>query len=235
LTLNSTAFAQTKDEKKPAGDKPAAKPADTKPADAKPASDKPAAKPGDKPTAGADKGGAQPSAEDMAKMMQMGMPGEFHAKLKPLAGKWTYITKWRMSPEQPWEGSTGKAEYKWILGGRILVLEIKGNPGPNDAMMGGPFDGFGLTGYDNLTKKYYNVWGDNMGTGIMTSTGTCDGSGKSFTYMSDEYTCPMTGQKKTTKSVLKIAGDDKIVFEMYDKGADGKEYMNLEVSYARQK
>ncbi len=222
-----TAYAQAKDEKKPS-DKPSAQP----PA-AKPAEKAPAAKAGDKPT-------GQPSADE-AKMMEAmkkaATPGEYHAKLNPLVGKWTFVTKFRMAPDQPWEESPGKAEYKWTLGKRILVQEVKANPNPEkDAMMGGPFEGFGMTGYDNTTQKYWNTWADNMGTGIMTSTGTVDASGKTFTYASEEgYICPMTGEKKTPKSVLKIVGDDKVVFEMYDKGPDGKEFMGLEVTYTRQK
>ena len=232
---NSSVYSQTKDEKKPEAAKPAAaaQPPAAKPGD-KPATATPptASKPaGDKPAAGGD---------DMAKMMEMwkkaATPGEFHAKLNQLVGKWNFTTKARMSPEQPWEETTGKAEYRWGLGKRVLFHEVKANPGEKDAEMGGPFEGFGMTGYDNTTKKYYNVWTDNMGTGVMMSTGTVDSSGKTFTYTSEDgYICPMTGEKKTPKSILKIAGDDKVVFEMYDKGPDGKEYMNVEVTYARQK
>ncbi len=210
---NSSVYSQAKDEKKPAAEKPAA---------AQPA------KPGDKAA-------GQPSEADMAKMIAAGKPGPEHAKLDSLVGKWNFVTKYRMSPEQPWQESPGKAEYRWGLGKRILYHEVKANPSPQDAMMGGPFEGFGMTGYDNMTKKYYNVWADNMGTGIMSSTGSADSSGKTFTYGSDEYTCPMTGEKKKTKSVLKIAGDDKVVYEMYDKDPDGKEFMTLEVTYTRQK
>ena len=215
-------------EKKPA-DKPAAaqpaKPADPKATDAKA---------GDKPVAG-----GQPSAEEMAMMkkwMDAATPGEAHAKLKPLTGKWTYLTKWRMGPDQPWDESNGKAEFKWILGNRILVQEAKNNPDPaKDAMMGGqPFEGFGMTGYDNVSKKYFNTWTDNMGTGIMTSEGTADGSGKVFTY-EGEYNCPMKGPGHKAKSIWKIEGDDKLVFQMFDKDDKGKEFQALDVTYTRAK
>lgn len=203
------------------------KPAATKemkPGDAK----APAAKPaGD--AKGGDKGGMpEMTAEDM-KMM---MPGDFHAKLKPMAGKWTYITKMRMTADQPWMESTGKAEFKWAVGGRFLMQEIKGNPGPMDAMMGGPFEGFGMGGYDNKTKKYFSIWTDNMGTGFMESWGTCDESGKTFTY-TGECDCPFSGKKEPVKTVTKIVSNDKMVFEMHGKGPDGKEFQNLEVTYTR--
>jgi len=34
---------------------------------------------------------------------------------------------------------------------------------------------------------------------------------------------------------LKIEGDDKVVFQMFDKDDKGKEFQNLEVSYTRVK
>jgi len=193
-------------------------------------------KPGDKP-ADTKKPAAtapgQPSPEDMAKWMQAATPGPEHAKLKPLTGKWTFVTKHRMGADQPWQESPGKAEYRWILGGRVLVHEVKADPNPKDPIMG-TFEGFGISGYDNMNKKYWNTWADSMGTGVMHSTGTADSSGKTFTY-SGEYDCPMTGKRETAKSVLKIAGDDKVVFEMYTKDPAGKEFMGLEVTYTRVK
>ena len=206
---------------KPAAEKPAAKPADVKAADPKAG-----AKAGEKAVAG------MPSPEEMKKWMEAATPGEAHAKLKPMAGKWTFVTKWRMAADQPWSESTGKAEFKWIMGDRFLVQDIKGNPDPS--MGGMSFEGHGMMGYDNVSKKYYSTWADNMGTGIMTSTGTIDGSGKTITY-SGEYNDPMTGQNKTAKSVTKIEGDDKFVFQMFDKAPDGKEFSNLEVTYTRAK
>lgn len=203
---------------------------------AKPES-KPAAKPADSAKPGAAAAG-QPSAEEMAMMETMikaGTPGEHHAKLKPMAGKWTYVTKWRMSPEQPWSESPGKAEYRWMLGERVMVHEAKNDPGdPMEAMFGGPFQGFGLTGYDNVAKKYWNIWTDSMSTGMMVSYGTADASGKTLTF-TGEYHDPMTGKTKAVKTVTKIVGDDKVVFEMHDKLPDGKEFQNLEVTYTRQK
>lgn len=205
---------------------------DKKPTD-KPAAKAPEAKAGDKPAAAP---AGQPSAEEMAmiqKMMEAGTPGEAHAKLKPMTGKWTFTSKWRMSPDQPWDESTGKAEYKWILGNRILMNDIKTDPNPaKDAMMGGPFEGFGMTGYDNVSKKYFNIWSDSVSTGIMVSHGTADGSGKTFTYES-EYNCPMKGPNQHTKTVMKIEGDDKMVFQMYDKDDKGKEFVMGEVAYTR--
>jgi hypothetical protein len=225
LSLASGAtFAQTqekKDEKKPApttGAQPTPKPAE------KPAAPAAATKPADKPL-----GGQPDSDKMMAEMVKMGEPTEFHGHLKPLAGKWSYVTKARMTPEQPWDESKGTAEFELALGGRFLIQKCKNE---KDEKMPFPFEGLGITGYDKMQKKYVNVWMDNMGTGIMTSTGTCDSSGKTFTY-TGEYDDPMTGGKQKAKSVHKFVGSDKHVFEMYGYGPDGKEFQSLEVTYTK--
>ena len=44
-------------------------------------------------------------------------------------------------------------------------------------MMGTPFTGHGMTGYDNVTGKYWSTWTDSMSTGIMVSEGSCDAEG----------------------------------------------------------
>jgi hypothetical protein len=213
-------------EKKPTGEtKPASKPVDTKTADPKAAD----------PKAGAKPEAGQPSAEEMAMMqkaMEAATPSEGHAKLKPLAGKWNFVTKWKMSPEKPWSESTGKAEFKWIMGDRFLVQDVKGEPDPS--MGGMSFEGHGMMGYDNVTKKYWGTWMSNMGTGVMTSEGTADGSGKTFTFES-EYNCPMKGPHQKNRTVMKIEGDDKVVYQAFDKGPDGKEFEHLNVTYTRVK
>lgn len=221
LTFAFAGVVAIAQEKKPA-DKPAAEKPAAKPADAKAA----APKTGEKTAAG------MPSAADMEKMMKAGAPGPEHAKLKPLTGKWTYVTKYRMSPDAPWTESTGTAEYKWILGDRFLAQDIKGNPDPN--MGGMAFEGHGIMGYDNVAKKYTSTWMDNMSTGIMTSEGTADGSGRVFSF-NTEYNCPMNGPDQHGKATLKIEGDDKVVYQMSEKGPDGKEFTGVEVTYTRTK
>src|SRR5262249_52979692 len=100
-----------------------------------PASAKPAAKAAAK---------AAPMSEDqmMAEMMKLATPGPYHEMLKKFAGSWKTETKMWMGPGEP-QVSEGTAEASMILGGRFLKQEAKGN------FMGQPFEGFGLTGYDN--------------------------------------------------------------------------------------
>lgn len=172
-----------------------------------------------------DKGGFDPAMMEAWK--KAAAPGTFHAHMNPLEGRWNFVTKWRMTSEQPWEQSKGVAEYKWILGGRFLQQNIRG-----EMKEGERFEGMGITGYDNGAKKYTSIWTDNMGTGMMISTGTCDASGKVFTY-TGTMTDPFTGQPKKEKSVLRIINDGKHVFEMFSIGPDGKQFKSLVVTYTR--
>ena len=48
-------------------------------------------------------------------------------------------------------------------------------------MMGQPFTGIGVTGYDNHAKKYLSTWIDSMGTGIFSMEGTASMDGETIT------------------------------------------------------
>ena len=61
---------------------------------------------------------------------------------------------------------TGPATRTMTLGGRVLVEEVSGS------MMGMPFTGHGMMGFDNVSGKYWSTWNDSMSTGIMMSEGT---------------------------------------------------------------
>lgn len=178
-----------------------------------------------------DKGGHGGGGEAMmAKMMEMSAPGPEHEVLKLMAGNWSYVTKWRMAPDAPWSESKGMSKVEVLFDGRFAKQELKGDGMSED---GPPFEGRGVTGYDNFRKKYVNAWIDNHGTGVMLSYGTADPSGKVITYRAEEPDWMNPGKTKTAKSIYRIKDDRTHVYEMYDTGPDGKEYLSLEVTYTR--
>lgn len=215
------AFAQ---DKKPA-DKPAAKPADAKAADPKPA-DKPAAKTADKAAPAGDKGGAPDMSAMMEGMKEMSAPGKEHEALKPMAGSFNCVTKIYPAPGAPPMESTGTVERKWMLGNRYLAEDVKAT------MMGMPFEGFGITGYDKLQKFYHAYWIDTFGTGTWTMTGTADASGKTFNFTGENFD-PMTMTKKKGRSTTEVISNDKHSMKMYDVGPDGKEFLGFEMTCTR--
>lgn len=161
-----------------------------------------------------------------AMMTKSAQPGEHHARLKAMVGTWKMAGKSWMTPAMEpalWDGVSKK---KMILGGRFLHEEI------SSEMMGQPFTGIGIVGYDNLQGKYQWIWMDDMSTGLMISEGTCDESGKTLTLVG-EYMDPMTANMQTMKTVVGIISENKHIFEMYMKGPDGAEFKNMEISYER--
>jgi len=158
--------------------------------------------------------------------MKAATPGPEHERLAPLAGSWTGAVKMWMAPGQPPTESTCTAERKWILGGRFLQEEVSGR------FMGQPFGGFGLTGYDNLRKKYTGVWTDTLTTALSTSQGTADASGKVITFTREDID-PVSGKPIKGRDVVTIEGKDKHSMVMYKVGPDGKEEKVMEIVFTR--
>lgn len=159
--------------------------------------------------------------------MKAATPGEHHQKLARLVGTWEARTKFWMDPTQPAEEGTGTAKWKSMYDNRYFMLEWDGK---SEKM--GPFQGLGISGYDNVAKKYVDVWMDSMSTGILISWGTPDASGKVITYVGEMHD-PMTGQLKKSRSILRLVSETEMTYEMFDKGPDGKEYRNMEIVYRK--
>lgn len=166
--------------------------------------------------------------EMMAKWKEYATPGEGHKALEPLVGNWDYTVTWWETPDSQPQKSTGTSEVKWIMGGRFLEQTAKG------MSMGQEFHGMGIMGYDNMEKEYTGVWIDNMGTGMMESTGSYDPSTKSFTEKGT-FSCPQEGGEKSYRGVTTLVSADNYTYEMYVTGKDGKESRVMEIVYTRKK
>lgn len=95
-------------------------------------------------------------------------------------------------------------------------------------MMGSPFTGIGVTGYDNHTKKYVSTWMDSMSTTILVFEGTASTDGKTITQES-HYDTPFKGPL-TWRSVTEIVDDNTWSFEMFGTDKDGKEEKIMEIT-----
>lgn len=166
------------------------------------------------------------SDQIMAKVKEVGSPGQGHINLQPLVGKWETQTKIWMDPKAAPQISKGKANHEWVLGKRFIKEEYQGEFG------GEPFQGMGTIGYDNVKQEYISTWIDSMSTGMMSSQGRFDPSTKSLE-MSGKYTCPMLGREMQNRNVTRILNNNMHIFEMYDHTPDGKEFKSLEITYKR--
>ena len=163
----------------------------------------------------------------MAEVAKLGAPSEAHKALDPFVGEFSCVVRWKQTPEAPYTESKGHSVNRWILGHRYLFQEFKGD------MMGQPFLGLGVSGYDNIRKEYISAWIDNMSTGMMISRGDLDAATRTIRE-SGEASCPMTGEtNKWFRSEWKPVDADHFVFEMYAKDKDGKEFKSMEIAYTR--
>jgi hypothetical protein len=161
----------------------------------------------------------------MAVYHKLATPGAPHKLLAGTAGSWNTRTRSWMEPGKPPMESTGTCEQKMLLGGRYLQQEFSGN------MMGMPFNGIGVTGYDNHKQRYVSTWMDSMSTGIFYFEGPAGADGRSFT-QECIYHDPVRGMVKW-RSVTKVVDDDTHLFEMYVTDKSDKEEKMMEITYTR--
>lgn len=162
---------------------------------------------------------------EMEVYKRLGTPGEAHKLLAKMAGSWNTLTRSWMEPGKPPMESSGVCEQRMILGGRYLQQECTGE------MMGTSFNGIGITGFDNHTRKYVSTWVDSMSTGVWLFEGPAEADGKSFTQKS-RYDDPVKGPMEW-RSVCRLVDDNAMSFEMYGTVLGGKEEKMMEMKYTR--
>lgn len=173
--------------------------------------------------------GAPQMTPEMQAMMEAyqkaGTPGAEHQHLASMAGTYDLTIKSWHTPDAEPTTESGTATRKMILGNRVLVEEV------SSQMMGQPFTGQGLHGFDNVTRKYWSTWNDSMTTGLMVSEGTCDATHAcTFT---GRYHDAVTQQPVTTRMTTRWTDASTEVFEMHAPGPDGKEAKMMEITYKK--
>lgn len=163
--------------------------------------------------------------EEMMKQWQNYMtPGPEHKMLMEMVGEWEGDISMWMDPSQPPQTMTGTTKYESIMDGRYIVGHYSG------MMMGMPFNGMDITGFDNALKVYQNIWIDNMGTGMMFLDGTFDKKSNTLTYKGKMVT--PSGAKIDVRTVLKIEDKDHSTYQMFANEGKG-EMKTMEIKYKR--
>jgi len=153
-------------------------------------------------------------------------PGEGHERIAVLEGVWEAEMRAWMSKDDRPEVARAVARQNWILG-KMFIEEMFAT-----TMMGQPFVGRGLIGFNNITGEYESSWADSMSSGQILSTGAYNPQTNAIE-LSGSYVDPVTKEKRTLRSVLRITDADHHLFEMYDTDFTGQEYKSLEISYTR--
>jgi len=168
--------------------------------------------------------GGEQSAEMLAWMEYM-TPGPMHEMMAKTTGEWNVNTKFWMDPAgEPME-TEGKATVEMILGGRYMKSTHTGT------MMGMPFEGINLQGYDNASGEFTAIWIDNMGTGISVSKGKYDEATNSINFEGSMFD-PMKKEDMNFRQVVKIIDDNHHLFEMY-MNYNGQQFKSMVVEYTR--
>jgi hypothetical protein len=169
-------------------------------------------------------GQGQPTAEEQAWMAYM-TPGPMHKMLASANGMWDEdITMW-MAPDAEPIKSTARCSNTMIMGERYQESFHKGN------MMGMPFEGRSIVGYDNAKKMFQSTWVDNMGSGVMFMEGKYDENTKTIA-LAGKMVDPSTGKEQKIRETYKFVDDNNQLLEMYCT-KDGKEFKTMEIKFKR--
>lgn len=159
--------------------------------------------------------------------MKFATPNENHDYFRKFIGTWDMDSTFWMQPGAEPEHATITSEIKTILGGRFMHAAFKGT------MMGQPYEGLQIVGYDNFQNKYITFWIDNSSTAFYLTSGTMDESGKVLTE-TGVWPDPITGGSTQVRAVTTRLDEDSFMYEMFMAGADGEEFKVME-NIARRK
>ncbi len=165
--------------------------------------------------------------EEMAAWEASMKPGAPHEWLASMDGDWNAKVKMWMDPSQPASESDATTKNEMIMNGLYQRSTHTGT------MMGMPFSGESITGFDNVNKKFVNTWIDNMGSGVMFLDGSYDDNTKTLT-LTGKMTDPTNGKEMDVKETLTVTSPDSHTFQMY-MVQDVKETKTMEIVYTRAK
>jgi hypothetical protein len=138
-----------------------------------------------------------------------------------LVGDWDAVVKMAIDPAQPPSEEKGTDRVRSICGGRYVWSDFHGK------MMGQPFEGHCVVGYDTNAKEYVSYWFDSMSPTWAKTTG--NGDAKSLT-LQGRFLCPM-GTPMTMNEVMTWKDADTRQAQMEFSGEQGSQKM--EITYRR--
>lgn len=154
-------------------------------------------------------------------------PTAHHLALKDQVGTWTAVIKMSMGPDKPPMVSKATETNTLVAGGLWLKSEVKSE------MMGLPFEGHGLFGYDTQQNAHVGTWVDNSGTWMAVTRGTCSKDCREQTTFFEGY--DEAGKPATFKEVHVQTDRDHRTMTMFTKGKDGGYVKTMEMEYTRAK
>ena len=152
-------------------------------------------------------------------------PTAHHAAFKALEGTWDAVVTYYVDPAKPPAVSKGVEVNKVVPGGLWIQSEFRSD------MMGMPFEGRGLFGYDTAAGRHVGTWVDSFSTSQSIVEGTCKDGCREVTVF---FKGPdMTGKTITYKEVNVVKDADHRTMTMYHQGSGGAYTQNMLIEYTR--
>ena len=180
---------------------------------------------------------ASPATQTVPVWVQRGIPGRAHAALAPLVGKWrveqsVYATMGRSPELPPIVSNDIRTTRVWVADGQYIEDTTEGT------LQGEPYWRRGWLGYSNIDRRYewvtiaprvpMMIYLGKPGAGAKTPielTGVFTDQG-----VVSERT---VGQRVGQRTVIRIEGNDRHVFDLYFTPPGGKEQLALRAVYTR--
>jgi hypothetical protein len=150
--------------------------------------------------------------------------GPERAVLRNYEGVWDATVEISKGPGAPTAVLAG-IETNRLVGGTWLVSDFK------TEMMGQPFQGHGIAGFDRHRNKYVSVWLDTMSAGLSLGESTYEPATKAMSGWMEGL--DHTGKLTRVKVVSIETHTNTRTVAIYSKGADQKEYRTVRISYKR--
>ena len=172
---------------------------------------------------------AMPDTAAMNKAwMEFATPGAMHKWMEKTNGTWeAEVSQWMSADAPPMKTKATNLQSS-VLGGRYVTGKFSGS------MMGQPFNGLSLMGYDNAKKVFTSTWVDDMGTGIVHMTGTYNEATKTLS-LNGHQTDFMTAKDSDIREEMVMIDDNTYKMTMYGTGFDGKEMKFMEGTFKKKK
>jgi hypothetical protein len=167
--------------------------------------------------------------DDMQACLAAGTPSEMHKRLAEGVGTWHGESSIWMAPGTPPLKSECTSVVTPIMDGRFTKCELDGQ-----CPIMGPYSGFGILGFDNVSQQVVATWIDSHSTGIMFGKGELSSEGKVLT-LEFESNCPITKKPTLVREVETITGPKSKTFEMF--GTDpksGEEFKMMHIVFTKE-
>lgn len=151
---------------------------------------------------------------------------EHHDFLKKFVGNWNVQMTFWTAPGKPPVTSQAASKGEVRFGGRFLFILFTGE------MMGKPYEGQEIIGYDNQEKMFNVFYMDNTSTHVYVAKAVQEGDVLSET---GEMTDPLTGKKSGVHARTTFLDNDEYLYEQFIVQDDGSEVKMMELRCLRKK